>query len=795
MSSLRRLLSLSAPSWSLGARLLCMSGALTLMVALLAAHEINGALKRTDDVAKLEQVSAVTSRLLQASESLAFERDVALSAINDRHRAAISGLRQALVEARRRSLSASENALSILRRDPNLAPWRQRLGQRLARIEAQRASIDHLLEDADASRSPSIAAHWDDEIAGFIADADGLWLELVRPFSGIDAVVTQQLHYNRFLAAIYDQSGRERSLVAGVLAQERTPRPVELARLNHVQGALDVSWANLHAFAIQGGFFHAIASVYSDAKSHYDVLHGMLDDAFYGPDAGGGVLPLSSGLWLELSDQYLESLDALRATSRAAIAGELAQLRRQALQTMAFQSAMLAGALLLCLLCILVVSRTVIKPIRTIVAALSGASRGETVDFNPDGVRRSDEIGQLVEVLHVFQSQVDIVRRTAAMLDAGERRLRAVVDNAIDGLITIDEKGDVESFNPACEALFGYSALEIIGTRASVIMPHLFDGEPMRLNEAPEARMGLSFAAASALETVARRRDGRLIPIEITLSEVALADASLLSVVVRDITQRKDAEAELHARAEALERSNKELDDFAYIASHDLKEPLRGLHNHARFLLEDNEDKLDADSIRRLNRLVALSQRMERLVNDLLYFSRLGRQDLAVHAIDLNVTVRDIEGTLDHFMAEHGARIVLPQPLPTVICDAPRVSELLRNLITNAVKYNDKTDKWIEIGAETLKPSPSGALCRQVFYVKDNGCGIAPEFHQEVFRIFKRLKAGAGEADGTGVGLTFVKKIVERHGGEIWIESTPGKGATFFFTLEASHDAHARAAA
>lgn len=795
MIALARLFARWTPASSLGARLLCISGALTLMVALLAVHEIARALARIDDVAKLEHVSAVTSRLLQASEGLTFERDVALSALDDRDRASSGGLRQTLLEARRRSQAASANALSALAGDPTLAQWHQRLSQRLARIAALRAEIDGQLGDGAASQSGGLALRWNDEIANFIADGDGLWLELVGPFSGIDAVVTQQLHYNRFLAAIYDQSGRERSLVAGVLAQERTPRRVELARLNHVQGALDVSWASLHAFAMQGGFLHAIARDYSDAKSHYDALHGMLDEAFYGPDAGEGVLPLSSGLWLELSDQYLESLDILRTASRTAIAGELAHLRHEALQTTAFQTAILVAALFLCLLCILVVSRTVIKPIRAIVAALTSAARGESVDFNPGGATRRDEIGQLAEVLHVFQRQVDVIRRTAALLDAGEKRLRAVADNAIDGLITIDEKGHIESINPACERLFGYGASEIVGAHASAIMPALFDGDATRLSQAPTAQMGLSFASASALETVARQRDGRLIPIEITLSEVNLADGSLLSVIVRDITQRKNAEAELRAHAGALERSNKELDDFAYIASHDLKEPLRGLHNHARFLLEDNNDKLDDDSVRRLHRLVALSQRMERLVNDLLYFSRLGRQELAVHAVDLNAMVHDIEGTLEHFMAEQGARIVLPRPLPTVICDVTRVSELFRNLITNAVKYNDKTDKWVEIGVEEGKSSPSGDLQRQVFYVKDNGCGIAPEFHQDVFRIFKRLKSGDGHADGTGVGLTFVKKIVERHGGEIWIESTPGEGASFFFTLEASNDAHARAAA
>jgi light-regulated signal transduction histidine kinase (bacteriophytochrome) len=217
-----------------------------------------------------------------------------------------------------------------------------------------------------------------------------------------------------------------------------------------------------------------------------------------------------------------------------------------------------------------------------------------------------------------------------------------------------------------------------------------------------------------------------------------------------------------------------------------LKEPLRGIHNHSRFLLEDNEEKLDTESVGRLNRLVFLSQRMERLVNDLLYFSRLGRQELAVQPTEIGEVIADVESTLDHFLEERSARIVMPLVLPTIVCDKPRVTELFRNLITNAAKYNDKAEKIIEIGFLDSKKTADGAAMKNVFYVKDNGLGIVPEFHQEIFRIFKRLQAPQGPEEGTGVGLTFVKKIVERHGGQIWLESEPGNGTTFYFTLEAS---------
>jgi signal transduction histidine kinase len=232
-----------------------------------------------------------------------------------------------------------------------------------------------------------------------------------------------------------------------------------------------------------------------------------------------------------------------------------------------------------------------------------------------------------------------------------------------------------------------------------------------------------------------------------------------------------------------LERSNRELNDFAYIASHDLKEPLRGIHNHSRFLLEDNRGKLDKESLKRIDRLLYLSQRIERLVSDLLYFSRLGRQELAVQPTDIGAVVRDVEGTLDVFLEQNNAKVQVNGKLPVITCDTTRVTEVFRNLIVNGVKYNDSPEKLVEIGfMATCKVA--GHEVKNVFSVKDNGRGIPRQFHDEIFRIFRRLERPGVSSEGTGVGLTFVKKIIERHEGAIWLESEPGKGTCFFFTLQ-----------
>lgn len=247
----------------------------------------------------------------------------------------------------------------------------------------------------------------------------------------------------------------------------------------------------------------------------------------------------------------------------------------------------------------------------------------------------------------------------------------------------------------------------------------------------------------------------------------------------QELAERLRAESELARSNEELQQSNKELDDFAYIASHDLKEPLRGIHNFSSFLLEDYADRLDEEGRAKLETLTRLTRRMETLIDSLLHFSRLGRVDLAIDRVDLNQVVEEVLENLGITLRQSGVEVRIPRPLPRVRADRARVGEIFHNLVVNAMRYNDKERKWIEIGfldAEEGRPP--------VFYVRDNGIGIPEKHFESVFRIFKRLHARDRYGGGTGAGLTIVKKIVERHSGKIWVESTPGEGTTFYFTLE-----------
>jgi light-regulated signal transduction histidine kinase (bacteriophytochrome) len=239
--------------------------------------------------------------------------------------------------------------------------------------------------------------------------------------------------------------------------------------------------------------------------------------------------------------------------------------------------------------------------------------------------------------------------------------------------------------------------------------------------------------------------------------------------------QKADELAQLNIE---LERSNQELDAFAYIASHDLKEPLRGIHNYSNFLMEDYGEIIDAPGKEKLLTLIRLTQRMEDLIDSLLHFSRLGRVDLSMQDNDLNEIVHRILDMLSGRIEETGVEIRIVQLLPVVYCDRIQIGEVFSNLIANSIKYNDKANKWIEIGYIDNPPLPP------TFYVRDNGIGIREKHFETIFRIFKRLHSPSKYGGGTGAGLTIAKKIVERHGGKIWVESTYGEGTTFYFTLQ-----------
>ncbi len=268
-------------------------------------------------------------------------------------------------------------------------------------------------------------------------------------------------------------------------------------------------------------------------------------------------------------------------------------------------------------------------------------------------------------------------------------------------------------------------------------------------------------------------------------------------MVAQDVTAKRRLEAELQEKnrrlAEAndeLSLKNRELDEFVYVVSHDLQEPLRTLTSFSGFLSEEYADRLEAEGQEYVRYVVDASRRMRAMIQGLLHLSRAGRVIGDFAEVDLDELLVVIKADLAELMRSKGAELRVHGPLPRVWGDRDRIGQLLANLIANGIKYNESPNKWVEVAATRSPDSdPSGALdnaraASVTISIKDNGIGIEAQFHNTIFQLFRRLHSQE-EYDGTGVGLAICNKIVQAHGGRIWVESDPGHGATFFVRLRA----------
>lgn len=255
------------------------------------------------------------------------------------------------------------------------------------------------------------------------------------------------------------------------------------------------------------------------------------------------------------------------------------------------------------------------------------------------------------------------------------------------------------------------------------------------------------------------------------------AGAHFILLAIQDITERKRVEKALTIHAQELARSNAELEQFAYVASHDLQEPLRKVASYTDLLAKRYQGQLDSRAETFMGYIVDGATRMKALIDDLLTLSRIGSEEISLEQTDVEPVLREALAVLDTALQESGASVTF-DPLPTVTADPSQLEQLFHNLIGNAIKFRGTELPHVHVSAEQKNH-------QWVFSVQDNGIGIDPQHAERIFAVFQRLHTRA-EYPGTGIGLAICKKIVEHYGGRIWLESQPGKGATFYFTLPAT---------
>lgn len=371
----------------------------------------------------------------------------------------------------------------------------------------------------------------------------------------------------------------------------------------------------------------------------------------------------------------------------------------------------------------------------------------------------------------------------AVELRPAEVLFSEIVSLASDAIIIIDADRHILLFNRGAEEIFGYAAAEVLGQPVEVLLPEMVREKhekvhiPGFLESAVMAR-----AMGGRMEVTGRRKGGELFPAEVAISRTMVGGSVRLSAILRDVSDHhrlnEERERQRHelARSNAeLARSNAELEQFAYVASHDLQEPLRAVASHTQLLEERYGDQLDERALKHIHFAVEGAHRMQALIYDLLTLSRLGTHARPFEPVDLEAVVAESIEALE--AAEgYSPSAIQVSPLPTVNGDPIQLGQVFLNLLGNALKFHRRGV------APDVRVSAEPADGHWLISVRDNGIGIAPEFRDRVFEVFRRLHTRE-EYPGTGIGLAIGRKIVERHGGRIWVDPAPGGGSIFRFTL------------
>jgi PAS domain S-box-containing protein len=403
--------------------------------------------------------------------------------------------------------------------------------------------------------------------------------------------------------------------------------------------------------------------------------------------------------------------------------------------------------------------------------------------------RRKDGTEFPIEIMLSPSESAEGILVTAAIRDISVRkaaeehlaqmegRYRGLLEAAPDAMVVVNQLGEIVLLNLQAEKQFGYRRDELVGQKVKNIIPEGF-AERLVADALRSAEDALAQQIGTGIELTGRRKDGTEFPIEIMLSPLESAEGILVTAAIRDITTRKKAEAHLVQKVDELNRSNEELGQFAYIASHDLQEPLRMVASYTQLLSRRYKGRLDSDADEFISFAVDGANRMQRLIQDLLAYSRVGTKGRDLLGTSSEEALEQALINLRAAIEESGA-LVTHDSLPTVMADESQLVQLFQNLIGNAIKYQSPGIPRVHVSAVRNGGN------KWIFSVRDNGVGIDSQYFEKIFGMFQRLHKRE-EFDGTGIGLAICKKIVERHGGNISVESEPNHGSTFHFALAES---------
>lgn len=423
---------------------------------------------------------------------------------------------------------------------------------------------------------------------------------------------------------------------------------------------------------------------------------------------------------------------------------------------------------------------------------LRNAQTGELVDVETMMFRvRSDEGGR-PSCLAILHRQADDRSRLETELADAQSQKWAILESSLDPIITINHKGIITEFNKAAEQTFGHPREKVLGTRPSDVLfpPATSAGQRDRIDRYLD--VGEGSLLGRRVEVTAVRASGESFDAELAMTISRAAGAPVLTFFVRDISRRKRAEQQQARYAAELERSNRELEQFAYVASHDLQEPLRKIRTFGDRLQMICGQQLDEAANDCLQRMQRAAERMQLLIDGLLSLSRVTTQGQSFVPVDLEQVAREVVSDLEVQIEQHGGRVEVGR-LPTVQADPLQMRQLFQNLIANGLKFHRVEEPpMVKVAGKFVHGrQPHGAArsaaaeqCRIVF--EDNGIGFDEKHRERIFDVFQRLHS-RDVFEGTGIGLALCRKIVERHGGQISARGVPGHGSAFEVLLPAVH--------
>jgi PAS domain S-box-containing protein len=739
------------------------------------ALNINSARQSWTDAQRSAVAEKIRSQLTQSAAALARERGrtyLELHKPNPVDQATVEDLQELRRASNRRLREAlagfqERDILPLVPRDAVAA-----VATKLLNLDALRSQIDRSLFLPRANRSDDLDDRWFTVMTDLIRDSQDLRFALLRALPTANRILADNRQLRRFGWIVSEQAEQGQALLAGAMAEKRTPTDREFARIAVDDARIDLAWETMRDTARAGMSPSVITAIVAAQRSYFNDLMGLREQ-IYSAARRQQPYPVTADQWFDRATRAIDTLYGIEAASTAETNRQVADVLARAKRNFVIWSMIGLLGTMAVVFSLFALERRVLRPLRELTVAIPRLSERDGVSVVSKPVR-DDELGAVARSLRSSKANMLRAQRLRAGRDRLERqatqaikdretRLQAMFDTVSDGIMTLHhDTGAIESMNMAAAKIFALESEPATGRQVTTLLPALDIQK-----HATQASQGSDhyYLLGVPHEMEGLRTDGDTVPVEVTLAETPLADRSIFTLSLRDITERRK-----------VDRMKSE---FISTVSHELRTPLTSIRGSLDLLLNTRAGDLSQQARYLVEMARRNAERLLLLVNDILDVERIetGQLGFSFQPFDLVPLVRSAIETNQNFAASQGVALRLAQaPERSFVSGDPdRLTQVMANLLSNAAKFSGQNANV------TVQVIEEGDLVRTV--VHDTGPGIPPDFHSRIFQKFAQADSSDNrKQSGTGLGLSISKAIIERHGGRIGFVSRPGD-TQFFFTL------------